>query len=144
MNEETVTSLMGRTVGHYRISQFIGRGGMGEVYLGYDTKLKRDVAIKVLPSASAANPMARARFVREARLASRVVHPYVATLFDVAESGGDLFLIMEHIRGRTLEAILGERHSSRRRRPRWPKRWSKRSAQSTARGSFTATSSPAT
>ena len=109
MDDRTVTSLVGRTVAQYRISQFIGRGGMGQVYLGRDTKLKRDVAIKVLPSTSAANPAARARFVREARLASRVVHPYVATLFDVAESGDELFLIMEHIRGRTLAAVLAER-----------------------------------
>jgi tetratricopeptide (TPR) repeat protein len=108
MGEEAGTSLVGRTVGQYRIVQLIGRGGMGRVYLGHDDKLKRDVAVKVLPAARATDPEARAQFVREARWASRVVHPYVATLLDVAESGDDLFLIMEHLRGRTLASVLDE------------------------------------
>jgi len=98
----------GRTVGAYAIADLVGAGGMGEVYRAHDTRLDRRVAIKVLPRVLATEPTARARFLRETRLASKVVHPYVATVFDVVESGDDLLLVMEYLEGRTLRDFLRE------------------------------------
>jgi serine/threonine-protein kinase len=98
----------GRTVGSYAIGEQVGAGGMGEVYRAHDTRLDRQVAVKVLPSRLGGDAQARDRFVRETRLASKIVHPYVATVFDVVEDGDDLFLVMEYLEGRTLRQVLHE------------------------------------
>ncbi len=100
--------LTGRTVGHYRVSELIGRGGMGEVYRAHDERLDRTVAIKVLPERLASRESPRRRFIRETRVAGKIIHPYVATVFDVVEDGDDLYLVMEYIEGRTMSALLRE------------------------------------
>ena len=82
--------LTGQRVGHYHLMDVIGRGGMGDVYRAQDEHLKRTIAIKALSSRLMEDDLARDRFVRETRLASKVVHPYVATVFDVVEEGTDL------------------------------------------------------
>jgi serine/threonine-protein kinase len=99
-------SFSDRVVGAYRIHELIGRGGMGEVYRADDTRLGRAVAVKVLPDRLADQPGSRKRFLREARFACRVVHPYVATVFDVIEEDERVLLVMEHIEGRRLDVVL--------------------------------------
>ncbi len=104
MQEEgSAHGLSGSTVGHYRIESLIGKGGMGEVYLASDLKLRRKVAIKALPESLAEEASARARFLRECRLACKVVHPYVATVFDVIEHAERPLIVMERIEGSRLD-----------------------------------------
>jgi eukaryotic-like serine/threonine-protein kinase len=95
-------SLIGRRVGQYEIRSFIGAGGMGEVYLAHDTRLDRDVAIKCLPVYVAADPHARARLEREARLLATLNHPNIAAIYGVAEADGVIGLVLEMIEGPTL------------------------------------------
>jgi eukaryotic-like serine/threonine-protein kinase len=95
-------SLIGRRVGQYEIRSFIGAGGMGEVYLAHDTRLDRDVAIKCLPVYVAADPHARARLEREARLLATLNHPNIAAIYGVAETDGVIGLVLEMIEGPTL------------------------------------------
>ena len=96
----------GQTLGHYRIVEKIGTGGMGEVWRANDPRLDRDVAIKVLPQDFAANEQFRARFEREARTISSLNHPNICTLFDVGEEDGIHFLVMELIEGESLAERL--------------------------------------
>lgn len=96
------------SLGRYRIEREIGRGSMGRVYLAYDPDLDRPVALKVI-QAFAGLPegergRARDRFLREARVAARLLHPGVVTVFDVGEAGGVPYLAMEYLEGRTLDA----------------------------------------
>ena len=93
----------GTKLGPYEILAPIGAGGMGEVYRARDTRLGREVAIKVLPAATAENPQARERFEREARAVSKLNHPNICTLFDVGDEGATHFLVMEYLEGETLE-----------------------------------------
>jgi serine/threonine protein kinase len=97
---------MGTRLGAFEIVGPLGTGGMGEVYRARDTRLERDVAIKVLSSSLAADPHGRERFQREARAVSRLSHPHICTLYDVgvaAVEGGDApFLVMELLDGETL------------------------------------------
>src|SRR5258707_14469859 len=85
----------GAKVGPYEIVAPLGAGGMGEVYRAKDTKLKRDVAIKVLPEAFAADPGRLARFTREAEVLASLNHPNIATIFGVEERA----LVMELVEG---------------------------------------------
>jgi serine/threonine protein kinase len=89
------------TVGHYRVLRKLGEGGMGVVYAARDSRLERDVALKMIRAASG-DPNARARLWREARAAARVSHPNVCQLFDVGEVDGELFLAMELLDGEPL------------------------------------------
>ena len=98
--------LSGQILGHYHIHGTVGRGGMGRVYLASDDRLKRKVAIKSLRSRFATDPAARKRFLRGTRLACQIVHPYVATVFDVLEHGDELLLVMEYIEGRPLSRVI--------------------------------------
>src|SRR5690348_18107886 len=91
----------GERLGPYEILAPIGRGGMGEVFRARDTRLHREVAIKVLPQAFATEA-ARERFQREARAASALNHPNICAVHDVGESAGHPFLVMELLDGKTL------------------------------------------
>ena len=95
----------GTRLGHYEIIESIGAGGMGEVYRARDTKLDRDVAIKVLPEELSWDGERRARFEREAKLLAALNHPCIATLHGLEEWEGRQFLVMELVEGET----LGER-----------------------------------
>ena len=88
--------------GRYRLRELIGRGGMGEVHSGWDTRLERPVAIKTLRADVAAQPSARRRFESEARSAARLVHPNVVAVYDSGEDGGIPFMVMELLPGRSL------------------------------------------
>lgn len=94
--------MIGQTLSHYRIIEKIGAGGMGEVYRARDTKLGRDVAIKVLPEEFAQDKERLDRFEREARLLAQLNHANIATLHGLEEHGGQQFLVMELVEGETL------------------------------------------
>ncbi len=96
----------GTRLGPYEILEPLGAGGMGEVYRAKDTRLDRTVAIKVLPSETAADPQLKARFEREARAISALAHPNICTLYDVGEEDGQTYLVMEHLVGQTLAERL--------------------------------------
>ena len=98
--------LVGQILGHYRIDAPLGAGGMGEVYRGRDLQLERDVAIKILPTSTAADPTARARLLREARTASQLNHPNICTIHEVGEDNGQAFIAMELVDGQPLSAAL--------------------------------------
>ncbi len=97
-----MTLTPGTRLGPYEIAAQIGAGGMGEVYRATDTKLKRDVAIKVLPSALAADPERLARFQREAEVLASLNHPNIAQIHGLEESEGIKALVMELVEGPTL------------------------------------------
>ena len=92
----------GTRVGTYELVEPIGAGGMGEVWRAHDTKLGRDVALKLLPAAFAADPERLARFEREARLLAALNHPNIATLHGVEDASGVVGLVMELVDGPTL------------------------------------------
>ena len=94
--------MIGTTLSHFRITAKLGEGGMGEVYLAEDTKLGREVAIKVLNEAFTSDPERLARFGREARALAALNHPNIAGIHEVGESGGVHFLVMELAPGETL------------------------------------------
>jgi serine/threonine protein kinase/Tfp pilus assembly protein PilF len=102
--------VIGRTIGHYRIVEKLGAGGMGEVFLAEDTKLDRKVALKILPAEMASDRDRADRFLREAKAASALSHPNVCVVHEVGQTDdGLLFIAMEHIAGATLEAVLASR-----------------------------------
>ena len=82
-------------VPHYRILSRLGAGGMGEVWLGEDTRLGRKVAIKLLPAEATRNAESVRRFVQEARAASALNHPHIVTVHDIGESPSGHFIVME-------------------------------------------------
>ncbi|HEY3156507.1 MAG TPA: protein kinase [Candidatus Eisenbacteria bacterium] len=96
----------GTRIGTYVVTGPLGAGGMGEVYRARDTRLGREVAIKVLPEGVAANPDRLARFEREARTIAGLNHPNVVTLFSVEDEGGIRFLTMELVEGQSLDRIV--------------------------------------
>ena len=98
----------GTRLGPYEILAPLGAGGMGEVYRARDTRLGRDVAIKLIAGALARDAEALARFEREARLLAALNHPRVAAIYDVEESDGLRFLVLELVEGRGLDEILSE------------------------------------
>ncbi len=92
----------GKRLGPYEIVAPVGAGGMGEVYRALDTRLSREVAVKVLPSHVAPTPEARQRFEREAKTVSQLSHPHVCALYDVGREGDTEYLVMELLEGETL------------------------------------------
>lgn len=90
------------TISHYHILSRIGAGGMGEVYLTEDTKLGRQVALKVLPPDLTDNPESLLRFEREARAASALTHPNILTIYEIGEADGAHFIATEFIEGESL------------------------------------------
>jgi Tol biopolymer transport system component/predicted Ser/Thr protein kinase len=96
----------GTRLGPYEILSPLGTGGMGEVYRARDTRLNRDVAIKILPPGIADNPIRRARFEREAQAISRLNHPNICAVYDVGTQDGVAYLVMEYIEGESLAQRL--------------------------------------
>jgi serine/threonine protein kinase/tetratricopeptide (TPR) repeat protein len=98
--------LIGKTLAHYEIMGLLGKGGMGEVYRARDTKLDRDVALKVLPVDVAADPTRIGRFEQEAKTVAGLNHPHIVHMYSVEESDGVRFLTMELVEGEELAAAL--------------------------------------
>jgi serine/threonine protein kinase len=95
-------SMIGRTLAHYEITSQLGKGGMGEVHRAKDQKLGRDVAIKILSAEFAQDVDRVARFQREAKLLASLNHQSIAAIYELEESGGTNFLVMELVEGQTL------------------------------------------
>ena len=95
--------MLGETISHYRITKQLGAGGMGVVYEAVDTKLDRTVALKLLPPESTRDPQAKTRFIREAKAAAGLSHPNIATIHEIDEADGQLFIAMECVEGQSLK-----------------------------------------
>jgi serine/threonine-protein kinase len=102
LSEDPSRSLIGRQMGSYQILSLLGAGGMGEVYKAHDTKLGRDVAIKVLPPAFVHDPERLSRFQREAKMLAALNHPNIATIYGLEQSEDVHYLVMELVPGATL------------------------------------------
>jgi serine/threonine protein kinase len=101
--------VIGTNLKHYRVEEMLGKGGMGEVYRAFDTKLQRPVALKILPEEFTANADRRRRFLQEARAAGALTHPAIAQIYDVDEVDGVTFMAMELVEGRTVSDLVAAR-----------------------------------
>ncbi|MEX0878933.1 MAG: protein kinase [Thermoanaerobaculia bacterium] len=101
-----MTLSAGSRLGPYEILAPLGAGGMGEVYRARDAKLGREIAVKVLPSATASDPDRRQRFEQEARSASALNHPNILTVYDIGEADGTVYIAMELVEGKTLRELV--------------------------------------
>ena len=101
--------MTGRRLGAYQLDALLGRGGMGEVYRARDTRLGRDVAIKILARDQVADPDRKRRFLQEARAVSTLNHPNIVTLHDIASDDGVDFLVLEYVGGKTLHDLIPPR-----------------------------------
>lgn len=97
---------VGQALGPYKIKELLGSGGMGEVYLADDTRLGRNVALKLLASTLLQDSRSRSRFLREARSVATLNHPHICTLYDIGHQNGIDFLVMEYLEGETLAKRL--------------------------------------
>ncbi|MCH8319638.1 MAG: serine/threonine protein kinase [Acidobacteria bacterium] len=100
--------MVGETVSHYRILEKLGQGGMGEVFLAQDTTLDRKVALKFLPEELQQDPTARKRFLREAKSAAALDHPFICKIYEIGKAQDRTFIAMEYIQGTTLEERMAE------------------------------------
>src|SRR6516162_4283609 len=96
----------GTRIGPYEIVAPLGAGGMGEVYRARDTRLGREVALKILPPAFAYDPTRRARFEQEARAAAALNHPNIVGVHDLGEIEGAYYMVSELVPGETLDALI--------------------------------------
>ena len=139
--EHAGRSLVGQSIGHYQVISLLGKGGMGEVYLARDDRLGRQVALKFLPLDLASDPGRLRRFEHEARAASALNHPNVATIYEIGDTDGQRFIAMEYMAGETLAAriarhpleltdVLEVAHSRSQRR--WKRRTGRRSSTATS------------
>jgi serine/threonine protein kinase len=101
-----MTLSAGSRLAHYEITAPLGEGGMGVVYRATDTKLGREVAVKVLPTGLTADVERRQRFRQEAMLAAAFNHPNIATVHDVGEQDGVTYIVMELVRGESLRSLI--------------------------------------
>ena len=131
--------MIGARLGPYEITAPLGEGGMGVVYRATDSKLKREVAIKVLPEAFAADAERLARFEREAQLLAQLQHPNIASIYGLEESSGVRALVMELVEGEDLAERLKRGPSPSTRPSASPCRSPRRSKRRTRRESSTAT-----
>jgi len=99
-------TLIGKTIGHIRIVDHLGQGGMGEVYAGYDDALERKVAVKAIGARSRLNAESKARFLREARVLSQLDHPNICRIYDYIDGEETDFLVLEFIEGRNLRQAI--------------------------------------
>ena len=106
------SDLLGRTIGRVRVVDLLGQGGMGSVYVGYDEKLDRKVALKAMRGDHRLNLEAKARFQREARVLSQLDHPNICRIYDYIEGQDADFLVLELIAGRNLKAVIHEGKAS--------------------------------
>jgi len=100
-------SLLGQKVGTYRIEKLLGAGGMGEVYLAFDEKMRRNVALKILPAEYGKNDERVRRFEVEARIISKLNHPNIVTIYDVGNADGIYYIATEFVEGKTLRDLIG-------------------------------------
>src|SRR5512133_3426589 len=107
-----IDPLIGKQIANYRIEQVIGRGGMALVYYGWDSRLQRPVAIKVIDERYRDNPAYKTRFLREASLVAAWRHPAILQVYYAGEEDGLVYFVMEYIPGRDLEKVLQERKSA--------------------------------
>src|ERR1700733_2596474 len=98
----------GTKLAHYEIVAPLGAGGMGEVYRARDSRLNRDVAIKILPEAFSSDDEGLRRFEREARLASALNHPNIVTIYELGQDGSTHYIAMELIEGKTVGELLAD------------------------------------
>jgi len=98
----------GETLGHYKIRYVLGEGGMGKVYLAEDTKLKRNVALKVLPDPNGGSEEGRRRLLREAQAAAALDHPNICAIYEVDEARDHSYIAMQYVEGETLEARMAK------------------------------------
>src|ERR1700740_265229 len=97
--------VIGQMFGHCRVVAKIGEGGMGVVYRAYDEVLHRDVAIKVVKKDARLDTSASQNLLHEARASSSLAHPNSCTIYDVGETDGDLYIVMELVEGKSLQAL---------------------------------------
>jgi serine/threonine protein kinase len=115
-NEDIHTSafaFINKTIATYRVEKMLGIGGMGEVYLAFDEKLKRQVALKLLPAEYISNDERVKRFEVEARAIAKLNHPGIVTVFDVGNFEGVNYIATEYVEGRTLRDLIGGRFKMR-------------------------------
>ena len=96
----------GDRIKQYEIEKLLGKGGMGEVYLAQDTKLDRKVAIKFLPPELETDELTQTRFIREAKAAAALDHPFICKVYESGEANGISYIVMEYIEGQTLRERL--------------------------------------
>jgi len=101
--------VIGKTLGHYQITEKLGEGGMGVVHKARDTHLDRSAALKVLPPEKVSDPERKRRFIQEAKAASALNHPSIITIYDIDQADGIDFIAMEYVAGKTLDQLIPDK-----------------------------------